>query len=162
MTMPSYRDRRDPQPLTQSWEFAAAVLGAALLAAALAALIGMGAAAALFGGGWVWPHGTQTISHVLGGLLGGHPGRGLPPAQARLAAGPAPTYLCVVVSECGLAALGVWAGMLLGRYRRPGDARRGMASRAEARHALGLGRLRDARTIIRPDLYGTSSKGDQR
>jgi hypothetical protein len=151
---PSYRRRRDPQPLGQGWEVAAAVLGAGLLAVALAALIGMGAAAAVFGDGWVWPHGTDTIGHVLGGLLIGHPGRGLPPGQARRVAGPVPTYLGVVGCELALVGLAVWTGLLIARYRRPGDARRGMASRAEARQALGLGQLRDARAIIRPDLYG--------
>ena len=42
-----------------------------------------------------------------------------------------------------------------------GDARGGMATRGEAEQALGMGRLRAAREIIRPDLYGAdASKGN--
>jgi hypothetical protein len=162
MTMPPYQRRRDPQPLGQSWELAVAVLGGALLGLALAALIGLGAAAALFGHGWVWPHGTDTIGHVVAGLLAGHPGRGLPARQARLVAGPIPSYLCVVACEVALLGLSVWAGVLVARYRRPGDARGGMATRAETKQALGLGRLRGAREIIRPDLYAASTKETSR
>ena len=33
-----------------------------------------------------------------------------------------------------------------------------MATRAEATRVLGRSRLRQARTILRPDLYGTTSK----
>ncbi|HEY3717778.1 MAG TPA: hypothetical protein VGL39_24905 [Jatrophihabitantaceae bacterium] len=153
MTMPNQR-RRDPQPLGQSWELAVVVLSAALLGLALAALLGLGAAAALFGGGWVWPHGTDTIRHVLGGLLAAHPGRGLPARQVRQVAAPVPTYLCVLACEVALIGLLAWAGVLIARYRRLGDARGGMATRTEAKQALGQGRLRGARDIIRPDLHG--------
>lgn len=42
-------------------------IGGVLLGLGLAALAGLGLASALFGGGWVWPHGTDTVGHVLGG-----------------------------------------------------------------------------------------------
>ena len=74
MTAPHQR-RRDPQPIGQGWEAAVAILGSALLVLGLTALCGLGAASALFGRGWVWPHGTDAIGHVIGGLLTGHPGR---------------------------------------------------------------------------------------
>ena len=50
----------------------------------------------------------------------------------------------------------VTAGGIFWRYHWPSDARRGMATRTEAAQVLGRSRLRAARTIIRPDLYGTT------
>lgn len=153
MTVP-YQRRRDPQPMGQGWEAAAAAIGGALLGAAFAALAGLGVASALWGGGWVWPHGTDTIQHALGGLLQGHPGRGLLPAQEPLVAGRGAVYGCVAGAELLLVALAITAGVFIARYRRPGDARSGMASRSEAAQVLGIGQLREAKVIIRPDLYG--------
>ncbi len=156
MTAPFQR-RRDPQPLGQGWEVAAAVIGGALLGLGLAALLGLGIASTLWGGGWVWPHGSDVIGHVLGGLLAGRPGRGLPPEQARQVAEPAAVYACVAVCELVWIGLSVVAGVLVARYRRPGDARGGMASRGEAQQVLGMRQLRAARTLIRPDLYGDNA-----
>jgi len=156
MTAP-YQRRRDPQPMGQGWEVAVAVIGGALLGLGLGALCGLGAASALFGRGWVWPHGTDTITHVIGGLVSGHPGCGLDPRQARLVAGPTAVYLCVAVCELAVIVASVAGGVIVARYRRPGDARGGMATRGEAEQALGIRRLRGARDIIRPDLYGASA-----
>ena len=152
MTAP-YQRRRDPQPVSQGWEVAVAVLGGAVLLLGLAAVLGLGIASALWGGGWVWPHGTDTIGHVIGGLLSGRPGRGLPPSQARHVAGPIASYGCVAVCEVVLVSLSIAFGVLVARYRRPGDVRRGMATRSDAKQVLGVGRLRAAKEIIRPDLY---------
>jgi hypothetical protein len=149
-----YQRRRDPFPLSQGWEVAVAAIGGALVGLALAALLGLAMASALWGDGWVWPQGADTIGHVLGGLLGGHPGRGLLAAQARRVASPIPVYVCVALCELALVVLSITAGVLVARYRRPGDARGGMASRRDAERALGRSRLRAAREIIRPDLYG--------
>lgn len=143
--------RRDPQPIARGWELAVAAGGGALIAVALAALAGLGLASAWWGGGWVWPQGTETATRVLGGLLGGDPGRGLPPDQLRQVAGPMPVYASVAAAELALVAAAVTAGVLIIRYRHPGDARGGMATRREAEHALGLRQLRAARAIIRPD-----------
>jgi hypothetical protein len=156
MTAP-YQRRRDPQPMGQGWEVAVAVIGGALLGFGLAALCGLGAASALFGRGWVWPHGTDTIGHVIGGLFSGHPGRGLDPRQAGLVAGPTAVYLCVAVCELAIIVASVIGGVLVARYRRPGDARGGMATRSEAEQVLGISKLRGARDIIRPDLYGANA-----
>ncbi len=156
MTAP-YQRRRDPQPMGQGWEVAVAVIGGALLGFGLAALCGLGAASALFGRGWVWPHGTDTIGHVIGGLFTGHPGRGLDPRQARMVAGPLAVYLCVAACELAIIVASVVGGVLIARYRRPGDARGGMATRSEAEQVLGMSRLRGARDIIRPDLYGANA-----
>ncbi len=146
--------RRDPQPVGRGAETAAAALGGVLLLLALAALTGQGAASALFGGGWVWPHGTDTTIGVLGGLLAGHPGRGLPPGQASRLPAPAAVYAGVAAAELTLIAVSGWAAVMVAAYRRPGDARRGMASRADTRQALGRRRLKAARKVIRPDLHG--------
>jgi hypothetical protein len=152
MTTPPQR-RRDPQPISRGWELAAAAVGAALIAVALAALAGLGLASALWGDGWVWPHGTETVIDVLGGLLHGDPGRGLPPDQLRQVAGPVPVYGCVAAAEFVLVTTAVISAVLISRYRRPGDARGGMATRTEAQQALGLRQLRAGRAVIRPDRY---------
>jgi hypothetical protein len=158
---PPYQ-RRDPQPISQGWEVPVAVIGGAALGVGLAALAGLGIASAVFGDGWVWPHGTTAIGHVLHGVLAGHPGRGLPAAQAGRVAGPAPVYACIAVCEAALIVTAVVAGVLLARYHRPGDARGGMASRSDAQHVLGVATLRGAKEIIRPDLYGPTASEQRR
>lgn len=152
MTTPPQR-RRDPQSISRGWELAASAVGGALIAVAMAALAGLGLASALWGDGWVWPHGTETVIHVLGGLLHGDPGGGLPPDQLRQVAGPVPVYACVAVAELVLVTTAVVSAVQISRYRRPGDARGGMATRAEAEQALGLRQLRAGRAVIRPDRY---------
>src|SRR5690349_17287206 len=117
---PPHQRRRDPQPIGQGWEAAVAVLGSALLVLGLTALCGLGAASALFGRGWVWPSGTDSMGHVLGGLLAGHPGKGLDPRQARLVAGPVAVYLCVAACELTVITTAITGGVLVTRYRRPG------------------------------------------
>jgi hypothetical protein len=135
--------RRDPQPIARGWELAVAAVGGALIAVAMAALVGLGLASALWGGGWVWPQGTKTITHVLG----------LPLDQLRQVAGPIPVYACVAAAELVLLTAAVITAVLITRYRRPGDARGGMATRMEAEQALGLRQLRAGRAVIRPDRY---------
>ncbi len=151
MTAPSRR--RDPQPIGRGWELAVVAAGGALIAVALAALAGLGLASALWGGGWVWPHGTDAVVRVLGGLLRGHPGHGLPPGQLRQVAGPVPVYACIAAAELVLLIGAVTTAFLVARHRRPGDARGGMATRREAEQALGLRQLRAGRAVIRPDRY---------
>ena len=160
MSAPYQQRRRDPQPMGQGWEAPVAAIGGVLLGAAFAALAGLGVASALWGGGWVWPHSTDTIQHTLGGLLQGHPGRGLAPTQAPLVAGRSAVYGSVALAELLLIALAITAGVLIARYRRPGDARSGMASRGEAEQVLGRSRLREAKVIIRPDLYSKQRHPD--
>jgi len=52
--------------------------------------------------------------------------------------------------------------MLALRWTRPGDARRGMASRFEAQQVLGQSRLRESARLIRPDLHRGKSGGGSR
>jgi hypothetical protein len=158
MTTPPQR-RRDPQPISRGWELAAAAVGGVVIAVALAALAGLGLASALWGDGWVWPHGTETVFHVVGGLLHGDPGRGLPPDQQRQVAGPVPAYACVAAAELVLVTTAVVIAVLMSRNRRPGDARCGMATRREAAQALGLRQLRAGRAVIRPDRYPPRGDG---
>jgi type IV secretion system protein VirD4 len=150
MTGQSYQ-QRDPTTISAGWETAAFIGAAAATALALAALLGLGTSAALFGHGWVWPT-DATTQHALAGLLSGHPRRELPAsAQARVP-GPQAIYACVAASELLAVAL-IAAGMYCyARYRVPGDARRGMATRSQTRDALGVQNLRAAAPIIRPDL----------
>jgi hypothetical protein len=148
--------RRDPQPLGRGGETALVALCAVLLAAALAALAGLGTACLVAGGGWVWPHGSATISRVLGGILSGHPGHGLPTTLANRVPGRIAVYSGVALAELLLAVLAATGGVLFTRWHRPGDARGGMATRSEAAAVLGVGRLRTAMAIIRPDLYGAT------
>ncbi|WP_299960082.1 conjugal transfer protein [uncultured Modestobacter sp.] len=155
MTTPSRR--REPQPIGRGWELAVAAVGGALIAIGLAAMAGLGLASALWGGGWVWPVGTDMASRVLGGLLSGDPGRGLSPDQLGKVAGPIPVYACVAAAEIVLLTIAVSTAVLGVRHRRPGDARSGMATRSEAEQALGLHQLRAGRTVIRPDLYSLRS-----
>lgn len=157
----SQQRRRNPQPIGQGWETAVAILGSAILVLGLTALCGLGAASALFGRGWVWPSGTEAMGHVIGGLVTGRPGQGFGDRQAALVAGPVAVYLCVAVCELAAIAASITGAVLVTRYRRPGDARGGMATRSEAEQVLGISRLRAARAIIRPDLHGAkASKGN--
>ncbi|CCH89132.1 conserved exported protein of unknown function [Modestobacter italicus] len=153
MTGPALR-RREPQPLGRGWELGVVVIGGLVIAIAAAALAGRGLASAVWGGGWLWPASVQESLQVLGGLLHGAPGSGLSPELARRTAAPGVTYVCMALAESALLTVVVATGALISRYRRPGDARSGMASRHEAERALGLRQLRDARAVIRPDRYG--------
>ena len=161
MTAP-YQRRRDPQPIVQGWEVAVVALTAVLLTLAAAALTGLGLASAAAGRGWVWPHGTVPSGRVLAGILTGHPGRGLDPTQQAKIAPPAAVYTCVTIGE--LLALAVITGLtvLMVRLRGPADPRRGIATRTETRHALGIGALQAARNVIRPDLYPNGSQPRRR
>lgn len=149
MTTPFDR-RRDPTTFTQGWEIAVGAIGLAVIGLVLAALAGLGIAAVVFGGGWVWPHGTDAIGRTIGGLVSGHPSRGLPPVEAARTAAPALTYVCVAVCETAMIGGSVAAGLALARRFRND----GMATRHDAEQALGVSELRRAREIIRPDMYG--------
>ena len=128
------------------------ILAAVLVVLALAALVGVGVAGALFGGGWVWPHGTQGAGHELHGLLTGDAADGLPPALARRVPSRAAVDGCVVVAELAAVLVLGTAAVLVSRYRQPGDARGGMATRSQAGLVLGASRIRSAAAVIRPDL----------
>ena len=155
------RWRQDPQSVGRGGEIALVTLAAVFLALALAALVGVGVAAALFGDGWVWPHGTDGAAHELRGLMAGDAARGVPPALARRIPGRAIVDSCVAVAEL-VAVLTVGAvAVLVARYRQPGDARGGMATRSQAGQVLGASRVRAAAAVIRPDLHARPHKVDR-
>jgi len=155
MTTPAQRGR-DPQPMGRGGEVALVALAGVALLLVLAALVGLGVAAALFGGGWVWPAGNDTVGAVAGGLLSGHPGAGLPSAAAARVPAQSVIYGCIAVVEVLTFTIAALVGMLFWRYHRPGDARRGMATREQATRVLGTGRLQAAKAVLRPDLRGVT------
>ena len=160
--MTSPPQRRDPQPMGRSGEVALVALAGVVMLLGFAALAGLCATSALAGGGWVWPHGSDTIGAVLAGLLTGHPGQGLPPELAARVPGPVAVYLGVALAELVMLLVATVGGVLFWRYHRPVDARRGMATRSEAAQVLGRSRLRAARAIIRPDLHSPSVRAARR
>lgn len=147
------RWRQDPQSVGRGGEIAIVVLAVALFVLALAALVGVGAAAALFGSGWVWPHGTRAAAQELRGLMAGDPAAGGSPTLARRIPGRATVIACVAVAELVAVVTMGAAGVLVARYRQPGDARGGMATRSQAGQVLGASRVRAAAAVIRPDLH---------
>jgi hypothetical protein len=145
------RARADVQPI--AWGIPAAGAAVWPLAALLVLPAGQGAASLLFGRGWVWPRGCSAVVSSICGLVTGHPGRGLATPQVAQLPGAGVVYLLVVVGELLLVAAAIWAGVLWWRHLGPG-AWPGMADRLDVERVLGRSRLRRARKVIRPDLYG--------
>ncbi len=153
----SHLTSRDPQPATNAHELALlGLLGAASLLV-VAAFAGVAAASAVFGGGAAWPS-SPTWLEALMGLVSGDPGAGYPAAAAKRLPGNGVVYACIAVAEliALVAAAGGAAAVL--QIRRPGGARRGMATRGEAAAVLGRSRLWTARRILRPDLYARGGR----
>jgi type IV secretion system protein VirD4 len=152
------RARADVRSLT--WELPAAGVAVWLLAALLVLPFGQGVASLLFGGGWVWPRGCSALLWSIGGLATGDPGRGLATGQVGQLPGAGVVYVLVVVGEVLLVAVAIGVGVLWWRHLGPG-VWPGMADRFEVEMVLGRSRLRRARKLIRPDLYGSecSSSG---
>jgi type IV secretion system protein VirD4 len=151
----SHRSRTDVRPVT--WEVPVAGVAAWLLASLLILPFGRGAAAQLFGGGWVWPHGSSALMSSIGGLMTGHAGRGLTGPRTVLPPDTLSVYMLIGSGELLLVTATVWAAVLWWRLLGPG-ARQGMAGRGEVESVLGISRLRQARKVIRPDLYGTERR----
>lgn len=145
--------RRDPQPMVNSWEVPFLLLVALVALAAAAGLLGRAAAAAVTGGGWVWPGGQGAAARAAVGLATGHPAAGLTPAQAARLPATWVVYTGVGFGEVAATALAIAVGLLVQRWWLPNDPRRGLATRAQAAQVLGVRRLRQARTLLRPDLY---------
>ena len=142
------RRQADVQP--PIWEVPVAVGTAWVVIGLLALPTGQGAAAVVFGGGWVWPHGVSALLASIGGLLTGRPAAGLTADQVvRVPTSPM-VYSVVGVAELLLVAASIWGAVWW--WRLSFGARQGMASRSEADRVLGLLRLRRAHSLIRPDL----------
>ncbi|MGB8382183.1 MAG: hypothetical protein WCG47_13255, partial [Dermatophilaceae bacterium] len=141
--------RRQPDPFPLTWEVPTALAACWLALAAATLLAAQASAGWLTGHSWLWPEPPQLLTAV-GGLLSGRIGAGL-----RVGSGLPPAglvYPLVGVFELALLAATCWAAARL--WTAYGPSRRyGMATRADALTALGVGRLRRVRRIIRPDLY---------
>jgi type IV secretion system protein VirD4 len=142
--------RTDVAPI--SWELPAAGGLCWLAAAVLLLPVGQGVASWLFGGRFVWPH--ESLLASVGGLLTGHPARGVAARSAADLPSSAWVYTLITVLELVALAVTVWLGVLWWRLLGPG-ALQGMASRGEVERVLGLSSLRKRQTVIRPDLFGT-------
>lgn len=140
-----------------TWELPAAAAAAAVAAMVLMLPAGQGGAGAVFGRGWAWPQGTHALLLSLGGLITGYPGRGLSVEQAARIPAAGAVYLLIVVGEVLLIAAAVYGVLLWWRHFGPG-AQLGMADRLEVETVLGLAGLRNARKVVRPDLYGAAVK----
>lgn len=139
---------RDPYPLT--WEIPVGVAATTLLLAVLGVQLGRSLAHWTAGGGWVWPRGRALFTS-LAAILNGHATAGLDQVPVP-SAGATAVIGWIVTIELILATAVVTTTLLLLRRWGPGRMR-GMATPQQARSTLGPGRLRRARTIIRPDLY---------
>ena len=146
------QSQRDPQPqVGNGGMIAALALFGVGFGLAGAALVGMGASAAVAGRGWVWPpHGG--FYHCIGALLHGRPAAGLPPAMAIRLPSVTVVYIGVACAELLLLVAAITGLVVYATCRRPSDARGGMATRGEAARALGVGQLRSVQGQIRPDL----------
>jgi hypothetical protein len=142
--------RTDVAPV--GWELPAVGGLCWLVAAVLSLPVGQAVASWLFGGGYVWPR--ESLLASIGGLLTGHPGRGLAARSAAGLASSAWVYTLITVLEVVALAAAVWLGVLWWRLLGPG-ALQGMATRGEVERVLGLSNLRRRRKVIRPDLFGT-------
>ncbi|MGY1829028.1 type IV secretory system conjugative DNA transfer family protein [Geodermatophilus sp. SYSU D01180] len=135
------------------WEIPAAAALTWLTTGALLLPAARGVAAAVAGGGWVWPAGARALAAAVGGLLTGDATAGLTAAQA--AAVPAPGAVHAAVAAAAVAFLAASGGAVqVGR--RVLGVPTGLASRAEAAEVLGRARLRRAAAVIRPDLFPAS------
>jgi len=147
--------RVDVPPTT--WEIPVVAALTWVLAAGLLLPAGRGAAAWAFGGGWVWPAGAQALLSSIGGLATGRPTAGLDAAAAAALPPPALVYVAVAGAELMLIAATVVAVRVWWTTVGPGSVR-GMATRTEAEAVLGVGELRKARAVLRPDLYGAARR----
>ena len=113
---------------------------------------GRGLAGVISRGTWVWPAAEETVSSVMS-VLAGDGAAGLPPGAPHPASWA--VILCVWGLHVALAAGAVWAIKTYGGDMGTRQVR-GMASRQEAKELLGTRRLRDVRTVVRPDLYAAT------
>jgi len=145
---------RDPMALSRGGEIAFLILTSALLLVALTAALGIAVSGAAFGHGWVWPHGSQQWVHLMIATGRGHPAEAFTARSAGRLPARTTVYGCVAVAEVCLAIAATTCCIWISQWwRGPTDPRRGMASRAHAREALGVRELRRHRRVIRPDLH---------
>lgn len=151
--MTASQRRRDPVSYGRGWELAVVVAAVAVVTCGAVALLAVAVASQLFGGGWVWPHNSADGVRSLAGVVSGELRRGMPIGTRHRLANAGFVYSTVGVLEAATLAICIRSGMALSKRLRPD----GMATRDDARRALGRGALLDAAGIIRPDLAGRRS-----
>lgn len=148
--------RTNPYPFT--WEIPVAILVAVSLLMVLGLQAGRSVANTVAGNGWVFVDRAGLFSS-LGGLFAGHADAGL--TGVPNPAGTGLMWTCIALTE-SLLVIGCLVALKLGLDRWGPGRLQGMATRAGAEALLGQARLRKHAKVIRPDLYGASSKGEGR
>jgi type IV secretion system protein VirD4 len=145
--------RHDPYPFT--WEIPAAIITGVLLVLVLGVHLGRAGANLLAGAGWGWPARGE-LFRALPAVLGGDGGAGLP-GPHHGGAGQTALWTCIGATEVLLLVLLAWV-LKVGLDRWGPRRVQGMATRAQAEQMLGRTRLRKARALVRPDLYGKARR----
>jgi hypothetical protein len=141
--------RRDPYPWT--WEIPLGIVLVILMVLVCGVHLGRGIANVWAGAGWAFPTRVE-LFRSLPAVLRGDAAAGLDGLNGPVSS-PSAVWMCMVVTEVMLLAVGVWLSKLVLDRWGPGRLR-GMASRGEAERFLGVTRLRKVRSVVRPDLYG--------
>jgi hypothetical protein len=130
-------------------------VGMAVFLLAIGAVVAVGVASLVFGGGWVWPSGVAGAASLISGLASGHVTRGLDAPSAQRVPGSAAVWTVVVLVEVIVVAAAILFARVATQVWRPARSPSGIATRAEAAARLGRRRLTRRRAVqIRPDLYG--------
>ena len=131
------RERRN-NPYPWTWEIPLAVACGVLLVLAVGVHLGNALAHLADGDGWTWPPASRLFISIPGVLTSS---RHHPDVQA-----------WIVTTELLLTGLLAWAGVV--SWRQWGPSRlKGMATRTQAEHVLGLTRLKKDAPMVRPDLH---------
>jgi hypothetical protein len=141
--------RHDPYPWT--WEIPLGVALVILIVLVCGVHLGRGIANVLAGAGWAFPTRVE-LFRSLPAVLRGDAAAGLDGLNGSISS-PSAVWTWVVATEVMLLAVSVLVLKLVVDRRGPGRLR-GVASRGEAERLLGVTRLRKARSVVRPDLYG--------
>ena len=133
------RERRhNPYPWT--WEIPAGVACAVVLVLAIGVHIGNGLARLASGQGWTWPAQSQLFASI--------------PTILNSAPTTDPVGVHVWVMAVELLLIGGLGWVTFASWQRWGTSRlKGVATRDQAEHVLGVTRLRKVAPIVRPDLY---------
>lgn len=144
--------RTNPYPYT--WEIPVVGVIALLLLLLVGLQAGRSVANLLAGNGWVFVP-REGLFTSLGGVVGGDAASGLNGVAGPASAGL--LWTCIAAVEVVVLAGCVWVGKwALDRW---GTGRlQGMATTAQAESLLGRARLRRHAKVIRPDLYGATTK----
>lgn len=129
-----------------TWEPAAITVLLVLIIGVLTVQVGRSTALLLSGAGLWWPE-TQMVVVSTWAILGGDTTAGLTENI------PASTPMWLVWVMTALTAMLICGSCIWCVRRLRSGAVNGMATTHQAHHLLGLRRLRQTRSIIRPDLY---------